>query len=106
MDISNMIEITGCDLRQVVQEVYLLSKPQGLGHLHYENGPLDQETIDLILEGDDVRCVFSMDYVQGRYCKFAVFRHDDKLYMHNSWYDHSEEQLAELCERIGVKFER
>ncbi len=38
-----MIEITGVDLRKFIQEVYALSRPQGLGILHYQEGDLSDD---------------------------------------------------------------
>ena len=41
-----MIDITGVDLRKFVQMVYALSRPLGLGYLHYTPMPLSEEEIN------------------------------------------------------------
>ena len=101
METKNMIEITGIDLNLFVKKVYDLSKPQGLGFLHYTEQPLIDEEVNSILEHanyNDVR--LSMDYVKGRACKMTVFKTDDKLWIHNNWYDHTKEQLSVLLKLI------
>jgi hypothetical protein len=39
-----MIDISGIDLVKFAQAVYELSKPQGLGFLHFSPGPLEENT--------------------------------------------------------------
>ena len=96
----NMIDITGSDLVKVAQAVYDLSKPQGMGFLHAKSGGLsDEQAKSLIQEG---RIALRMDYVSGRACKMTVFRDQGKLLIRDNWYDHSENQLMELIDRIAV----
>lgn len=98
-----MIDITGADLATVIREAYALSKPQGLGYLHYKDGPLPQPELEAIVarhaESRDLAA--SMDYVMGRAVKLVVFRKGDKLEIRDEWFDHSPDQLAELLKRIG-----
>ncbi len=101
---DDMIEVTGVDLRKLVQEVYALSRPQGLGHLHYEKGGLsDEETNALIDCEPRGRVILSLDYLKGRACKFHVRREDDKLFISPRWYDHSADDLKELLKRVGLE---
>ena len=44
----------------------------------------------------------NMDYVKGRACKMTVWRENDKLYICNDWYDHSDDDLKELLTRLGM----
>ncbi len=98
MNTENMIDITGTDLREFVKMVYKLSSPQGLGMLHYTEGPLTDEEVDAILSMDDHLYRLYMDYVNGRSCKMTVYKVNDKLFINDSWFDHSDEQLNILLE--------
>lgn len=93
-----MIDVSDIDLRKLIKTAYRLSYPQGLGHLHYRPGELDEETLDQILEHPDVlvREMVSLDYVHGRAVKLHVTIKGDKKFIHDHWFDHSEEQLATL----------
>lgn len=99
---ENMIDITGADLVEVVKAAYDLSSPQGLGFLHHEEGSLTDEQAKSLIN-EDRFAVVGMDYVKGRACKFSVLKQDEKLYINNTWYDHSDDQLAALLDRIGVE---
>ena len=98
---ENRIDITGVDLVVFVKKVYELSVPQGLGMLHFKEGRLsDEEAKEIVGRG-----YISMDYVHGRACKMKVFKKDEKLYIPDRWYDHTDYQLNELLETVmpGVK---
>jgi len=97
------IDITDCDLREVVSAVYDLSSPRGMGFLHARSGSLTSDEIDAILKPwqDNGRYAVCMDYVHGRACKFNVYRERDRLVINGRWYDHSDAQLAELGRRVG-----
>ena len=98
---KNMIDITGVDLKRFIQKVYDLSVPQGFGFLHYTKEPLTDEEVNGILEHANYNGVrLSMDYMKGRACKMTVFKVDDKLWINNNWYDHSEEQLSTLLKDV------
>lgn len=101
---EGMIKITGLDLTKFVQKVYELSKPQGLGILHFQEGGLSEEDAKAIInrEGKADRIAVSMDYVQGRACKMTVFREDGDLFIRPNWYDHSRSQLEELLGDFGI----
>ena len=100
---ENMIEITGASLVEVVKAAYDLSVPQGLGMLHYTPGSLsDEEAAALVRPEVNPHVPVYLDYVRGRACKFRVEDHGGRLYICRDWYDHSDEQLARLLERIGV----
>jgi len=96
----------------VVQKVYELSVPQGLGSLHFEPGPLNEEdAISCIslyprkqLTAQDDRMniekgMIAIDYLKGRACKFSAKILEGKVYVPmSSWYDHSEQDLKNLKE--------
>ena len=105
MDTKDMIEVTGVDLKELVKAAYDLSKPQGLGFLHFEEGGLSDEEAEKYIT-DHPRFAVMMDYVKGRACKLDVFKDSEgRLFIQGSWFDHSEAQLAELLKRIGIVHE-
>lgn len=101
MDTTNMIDITKADLSEVAKAAYDLSSPVGLGFLHYEEGSLTDDEADALVT-DDPRIPLSLDYVKGRACKLTVFKDGEKCYIPDRWYDHTNEQLLTLLERVGV----
>ncbi len=104
MNTDNMIEITGTDLITFVQKVYELSVPQGMGILHFTPQPLSTEdAVNLVdMWEKDNRFAVCMDYVSGRSCKMNVFRDEDnKLWIRDDWYDHTNSQLKELLIKIA-----
>ena len=124
MDPQRFVEITGADLRQLVRVAYRLSRPVGMGFLHYREGEIPEEMIDRILdtkpqavygpkEGRFIRIVVNMDYVMGRAVKLAVWAVEtidietgqkaDKLYIERSWFDHGHEELCTLLTELGVE---
>jgi hypothetical protein len=66
-----MIDITGVDLVKFVQAVYDLSKPQGLGFMHFRTGPLSDQDAKKCLPPDG-RIAVDTDYVNGRACKLGA----------------------------------
>ena len=102
MNTEHMIEITGCDLSIFIKKVYELSAPQGLGFLHAKNGPLEDSEVESILMDGCDRIAVEMDYVKGRSCKMVVFKKDDRIFIRDAWYDHSDNQLSELISSIGI----
>jgi hypothetical protein len=101
---KNMIDISSANLKDIMKHAYELSQPQGLGFLHYTEGPLDDETIDNYLEhySDNPRIALYLDYVHGRACKLTVFRGEDGegFFINNEWIDHSDTDLEELINRL------
>lgn len=100
---ENMIEVKGIELPELIKRAYAFSDPQGLGHLHFQDGGLSDKDTQSIMDNvpehkdfNEPRLVASMDYVHGRSCKFGVWRKGDTLYVRDQWYDHSPDQLTEL----------
>ena len=102
---GNKIDITGVDLIELVKKVYELSSPQGLGILHFQEGSLSDTEAENIVElyKNDLNLALGMDYINGRACKFNVWRKDNKLYIDNSWYDHTDSQLQQLLDHFNIK---
>lgn len=97
---DNHIEITGCDLIALVKKAYALSRPQGMGFLHFREGELSDEDAQQIV--NNPRGI-DLDYVHGRAVKFWVQKEGDRLFVQNSWYDHSDSQLRELLQSVGIQ---
>lgn len=107
LDTRDMIEVTGVDLRKLVQAVYRNSRPQGLGMLHFKEGDLSSEQVEKIV-GDvrvsGVESVLRLDYVNGRACKFGLYRDEsERLWVRKDWFDHSELDLRRMLKEAGVK---
>ena len=94
-----MIDITGVDLIKFVKKAYELSKPLGLGLLHYTPEPLsDEEAKECIIKGE-----VGMDYVKGRSCKMRARFDDGRLLIRDKWFDHTDVQLTELLDHVGIQ---
>ena len=102
MNTENMIEITGCDLSVFIKKVYDLSQPQGLGFIHAKAGPLEDQEVESILRHGCDKIPVDMDYINGRACKMMVIQDDDRIFIQDAWYDHSDDQLCELISSIGI----
>ena len=101
-----MIDLTGVDLVKFAQKAYDLSVPQGLGLLHFEDGGLSEAEAKEITKHTRGDVVLDMDYVKGRACKMTVFSENDEkkgLFMHDAWYDHTNDQLKELLSAFDIK---
>lgn len=104
---ANAITLLGVDLPQLVQNVYDLSRPQGLGHFEYVEG--DQltraEAEALIASVVNDRVVVRLDYVRGRACKFTVFAdpEDGTPWLRGDlWYDHDDATFDALLARHNL----
>jgi hypothetical protein len=101
-----MIEVTGVDLAALVRAAYAPSRQQGLGHLdtNGRSSGLSDEVVSEILERGraDRMNAFSIDYLNGRSVKFHVRKSGDRLFILNSWYDHSDAELVSLLEQVGL----
>lgn len=98
------IDITGSDLVAVVKAAYELSRPQGMGLMHFTPGPLSDEQAQQIVDQQSKtgRIALSLDYVNGRAVKLTVFREDDKLFVYGPWFDHTEAQFERLLGADGI----
>ena len=98
---SNFYEVTGAKLEDLAKAAYALSAPCGLGHLHYQPGDLCDSDLHQLLKQGRETVPLSMDYVNGRCCKFHVYRFQERLFIRSAWYDHTDEDLQALLKRIG-----
>lgn len=91
-------------LDAVIRAAYDLSRPQGMGYLHFQEGPLPDDVLTQIKATAHSRIVASMDYVRGRAVKQGVYRSDDGLlYIEaDRWFDHSIDDLRELAKRAEL----
>jgi hypothetical protein len=99
------LDITGVNLIDLVKAVYELSRPQGLGFLHFEEGGLtDEEAEQLVSRSDrNGHMRLGLDYVKGRACKFHAFSAGDRLLMNARWYDHTADDTTALLKRLGLE---
>jgi len=99
------IDITGMDLIKFIREVYKLSIPAGLGHLHFKEGGLTDEEVEEILNvwKSDSKFALDMDYIKGRACKMTVFRNRNRICIRSPWYDHTDMRLAKLLKTVWPK---
>ena len=102
MNTQDMIDITGVDLVELTKAAYRLSAPQGLGFLHAKDGELSDEEAQRLIQ-DDPYMPLRMDYVHGRACKLGVYKIKERLYIYDMWYDHTDDDLEELLEAVGVE---
>lgn len=104
MESEGMIELKDVDLRKFVQKVYEMSKPQGLGYMHFKEGGLSDEEADSLIRAEG-RIAVSLDYVRGRACKMVVWRDKEtgKLFVRDTWYDHTLHQLKSLLSEFGIE---
>jgi len=84
----------------LIKKAYELSRPQGLGMLHFmANDQLtDKEAQSFIREDGTV----GMDYVKGRACKFDIVLRNKKLYLPDNWYDHTNAKYQELLKTVNI----
>lgn len=97
---DNYIEITGCDLVALVKKAYALSSPQGLGVTQFREGELSDREAQLIAINPNG---ISLDYVHGRSVKLWVKKEGDRLFVPPLWYDHTDSQLRELLQSVGIQ---
>jgi hypothetical protein len=95
------IDITGCDRRTLIREAYALSRPQGMGFLHFTPGPLPEDQVEFLVTSRGFDGL-SLDYVNGRAVKLWVKSEADRDYLPVRWYDHTPDQLRDLLSRIGM----
>ena len=99
-----MIELPeSINLVELVKKVYNLSQPQGMGFMHFTPAPLSEDEAKKYIDlSSSFPSVINMDYVHGRACKFHVTRRDGKLFIPDSWYDHTDEQYKKLLYSFGI----
>jgi hypothetical protein len=96
------IKLGKIDQVKFLQKAYELSKPQGLGFLHFEPGGLsDSEAQKFVKMCSDARGV-NYDYVNGRSMKLHIDIENGESFIQDSWYDHTGSQLRELVASVGV----
>lgn len=102
---DEMIDITNIDLKEFAKKVYDLSRPQGLGFIHFQSGGLNEDEAQQLLDSrkNDSRLALNMDYVNGRACKMMVFRTGELLEINDNWYDHTDDQLQQLLAHFNLK---
>lgn len=116
-DWDSYVEVTGCDVAQLICDAYDMSKPQGFGH--FTPDPLPYAEADRLfyewsvgreydIDGTKVKVRWGADYLHGRSMKFQIIEHRDvvtrlaRRWIPKRWYDHTDEQVEELMLRHGA----
>ena len=94
-----MIDVTGIDKVELVKKAYELSRPQGLGMMHFTSEPLSDEEAKSFIEKDGT---INMDYVKGRACKFNLFVKDGVESLRDEWFDHTDGDYDKLLAHFGI----
>jgi len=102
LNTDDTLEITGANLIDVVKAAYDLSKPVGMGFMHYTPEPLTDDEARELINGDRSGVALSLDYVKGRACKLVVFKDEERLFVRKDWYDHSDSDLDKLIAAIKL----
>ena len=98
-----MIDVSNVDFVAFLQKAYELSSPQGMGHIHYRPGPLSVEEATLLVKAHTgPQGGLSFDYVFGRAVKLCIYKKGERYTIEDSWFDHSDAQLAELRETFNI----
>lgn len=100
------IPISRDNLPKVIAKAYELSKPQGMGYLHFQEGGIPEDVLQKILSRSDAEeggyhKRVSLDYVQGRAVKLSIPYDEEtgEFYISGDrWYDHSGSQWDELTD--------
>ena len=88
---------------QIIKAVYDLSRPQGLGFLHFSPEPLTDEQALACIPKPELPGLH-LDYIAGRACKFVLFSGPEGRYFDAEWwYDHSPDDLGNLIGRLGAE---
>lgn len=90
------------DLVALVKKAYELSRPQGMGMLHFQPGPLPDHVAPQLVGKETSPFPVNLDYVMGRAVKFTVTRHLGRLFVAPRWFDHTEADYRELLASVGV----
>jgi hypothetical protein len=103
---ATRIQINRENLPKVIAKAFDLSKPQGMGILHFMPGPIPEDELSWILaSADEAKLTdhkkIRLDYVQGRAVKLSI--HYDEGSQHwylegDRWYDHSPAAWEDLKE--------
>lgn len=103
MNTERMVEVPQDKLIALIKGAYERSHAIGLGYLQPHEKSLSDEDAEALIEKTG-RVAVSLDYVNGRQCKFNVWRDEDgKLWTNkDAWYDHSSSQLADLLSSVGI----
>ena len=109
---NEMLKLPKVPLERIVNAVYKLSVPMGLGQLHYKPGELSVNEQQMVVlsntnlsqgvDWDGMRLVMYLDYVKGRCCKFRLYEADGEYYIYNKWPDHTSAQITALLEDLNA----
>ena len=78
-------------LNATVRAAYDLSRPQGMGYLHFDEKPMTKGQAEQVIASSQRGNRVSLDYVSGRAVKLSIFRDDAGWFLEDNgrWFDHS-----------------
>jgi len=88
---------------ELLKTVYDLSKPQGMGFLHFMTTPMTVEEATKLLNVHRSPRGYHFDYINGRACKFNIFFDGEKHYINDSWYDHTNKDFETLLKKFNLE---
>ena len=108
-----LIDITDAAVLEFIRHCYELSRPQGMGHLHYRSGRIPDHVLSHLFselteekrEGDRPVVALDMDYVMGRAVKMTITRYAGRYYIQPHWHDHTDADLEELLTLCELDFD-
>lgn len=94
------VRIQSTNFEEIMNNVYSLSRPQGLGILHFEEGnTMPKECMAYYKQQMEEKKSAHADYTKGRSMKFNLYQDDKGYFTENNLVDHSDEQLKALMEK-------
>lgn len=93
------------NIRELIKLAYGLSKPQGLGFLHFMVGDIDATTLDSMVDSFEQKGRIDLDYVIGRACKCSFTKSDDGILTSiapDMWYDHTDDQANQFLSQAEL----
>ncbi len=98
-DTRPYIDVTTLDIRKLVAAAFECSRPQGLGFIQHQPGPVTDAEIDSGMQNPRR---ISYDYLRGRSMKFYIRIDGDKRWWGYGWYDHSDDLQMDVLRMAGM----
>lgn len=108
MDTSDMIKVTGIDLRGLIAAVFNNSRPRGFESVPVIPNPISlgvlEALVGRVIVGSGERQILYLDHVEGRACHFSLFQDDDDdLWIWKKWPGHTELDLRRVLKECRFK---
>ena len=97
------VEVPESVVTDLVRKAYDLSKPVGMGMIHFQPGPIPEPIVDDLVRLMNKTGYLTMDYTLGRQVKFTILKIGNRYFVHKTWRDHTKEDLVILLASVGVQ---